>query len=195
MKKPSTKLSDPADIKSRFDALFRKANGEGATKPIDRDFKELREFMREHEGEHLHRNVAGPGQAAIDYLLQQRIAGGAMSEAWREQIDDFKKDFGFKDAPRAERFLILHIILCWLQLNFIELKYAGILSGADNVTLDVGRHWDRRLSLAQRRFTRATEALARLRALTAAARYATARAEAAEGKRTAEMTGPRALTA
>jgi hypothetical protein len=193
VKKPSTKLTDPAEIKSRFDALFLKANGESKAKATDAEVKELRAFMREHDGEKLWQRVASPGQAAIDYLLQQRTAGAGLSEAWREQIGDWQKDFGFKEAPRVEKFLIQHIILCWLQLNLIELMYAEILSGTRNMALDVGRHWDRRLSLAQKRFTRATEALERLRALTAAARYAKARAEEAEQRRQ-PPTSPPALT-
>jgi hypothetical protein len=121
------------------------------------------------------------------------MAGAAMSEAWRERAEHLKEELGHKTATPAERMLISHIVLCWLQLGFIECKYAVVI--AESVTLAQGRMWDRRVTLAQRRFTRALEALQRLRALTAAARYANARAEAAEGKQPAEMTGPRALTA
>ena len=193
MKKPSTKLTDPKEIEDRFDALFTKANGEGARAASEGEIKEMRAFMREHEGEKLWQRVASPGQAAIDYLLQMRIAGAGLSEAWRLQIDDMRKDFGFKEAPRVEKFLIQHIILCWLQLNLVELSYSHMLR--DGSTLPRGAFWERRVTMAQRRFTRACESLERLRALTAAARYARARAEAAEGPKAEERSGPRALTA
>lgn len=193
MKKPNTKLTDPKQIEERFDALFTKANGEGARAATEAEIKELRAFMNEHDGEKLWRRVASPGQASIDYLLQMRIAGAGLSEAWRRQIEDMRKDFGFEEAPRVEKFLIQHIILCWLQLNFVELSYSQLLK--EGSTLPRGVFWDRRVTLAQRRFTRACESLERLRALTAAARYARARAEAAEGPKPEEKTGPRALTA
>jgi hypothetical protein len=88
--------------------------------------------------------------------------------------------------------LISHAVLCWLQRGFIELKYSHVI--AEGVTLAQGRTWDRRVSLAQRRFTRSLTELVRLRALTAAGRYATARAETAEAE-AATGRGPRALRA
>jgi hypothetical protein len=42
---------------------------------------------------------------------------------------------------------------------------------------ETGLYWDRRLTNAQRRFTRAVESLAKVRALTAAARMAESRTE------------------
>jgi hypothetical protein len=191
VKKPDSAADAVADVKRRFETLFDKVHYAGAN-ANERDVKRLGEMFREHEDLELWRRVSGPGQAAIDYLLQHRIAGAAMSEAWRERVKEMKRDFGYDEAPPAEQLLISHAVLCWLQLGFIEFKYTHVL--AEGVTPAQGRMWDRRVSMAQRRFTRALTELARLRALTAGARYATARAEVAEAD-AATRRGPRALRA
>lgn len=191
MKKPETAAESVADVKKRFETLFDKVNHAGA-KASERDVERIGEMFREHKDLELWRRVSGPGQAAIDYLLQKRMAGAAISEAWRERVKEMKRDLGHDEASPAEQLLIVHAVLCWLQLGFIEFKYSHVL--AEGVTLAQGRMWDRRVSMAQRRFTRALTELARLRALTAAARYATARAEVAEAE-AATRRGPRALRA
>jgi hypothetical protein len=192
VKKPATAGEAVADVKQRFRALFDKVNESGRERVNERDVERLRDMFGEHKDMALWRTVPGPGQAAIDYLLQQRMAGAAMSEAWRERVKEMKADLGYEEATGAERMLISHAVLCWLQLGLIELKYSHVLS--EGVTLAQGRMWDHRVTLAQRRFTRALTELARLRALTAAARFATARAEAAEAESAARR-GPRALRA
>lgn len=53
--------------------------------------------------------------------------------------------------------------LCWLKLNLVELSYSGTM--AQSITLPLGMYWKKRLSAAQRGFTRACETLARVRRL------------------------------
>ena len=137
----------------------------------------------------------GPGEVAIEILLQKQSAGVAFSLCWAERIAALQVEMGHETAPPVERMLIQHVALCYLQLNLIGMQYAEVIAGnAAGMTIERASFWDRRMGLAQRRLTRATEALERLRALTAAARYATARAEVAEAERGIRQR-PRALTA
>lgn len=53
--------------------------------------------------------------------------------------------------------------LCWPKLNLVELSYSGTM--AQSHTLTLGMYWEKRLSAAQKRFTRACETLARIRKL------------------------------
>lgn len=156
---------DAAAIKQRFDALFNRAN---KTQADERDVSALRGLLRDHKDLELWRGVVEPNEAMISYLLQQRIAGAALSEAWGWRVDEMRREMGHDAAPVVERLLIQHVILCWLQLTFIELKYAAVL-GSDGYTRAQGAHWDRRVTLAQKRFTRAIETLARTRAMLRAA--------------------------
>ena len=74
-----------------------------------------------------------------------------------------KKDLGYGDAPLLEKLLIQQSALCWVKLNLVELSYSG--TTAQSITLTLGIYWEKRLSAAQRRFTRACETLARVRKL------------------------------
>ncbi len=181
---------DPAAIKKRFDELFHKTNKHT---PPAADVEKLRALLDGHKELKLWNRMSAPDDTAINYLLQQNIAGGAFSETWRFTARELAKDLGEESAPPVERLLIQHVVLCWLQMNFIALKYAAAL-GHESPLGPQGAAWDKRITLAQKRFTRATDALTRTRAMLAAARYANERADAAAEER-AHRTGPRALRA
>ena len=68
-----------------------------------------------------------------------------------------------QDSGNAEQLLIQQAALCWLKLNLVELSYSGTMK--QSITLTLGIYWEKRLSAAQRRFTRACETLARVRKL------------------------------
>jgi hypothetical protein len=74
-----------------------------------------------------------------------------------------KKDLGYDDAALLEKLLIQQVALCWLKLNLVELTYSVTM--AQSITLTLGVYWEKRLTAAQRRFTRACETLARVRKL------------------------------
>lgn len=86
-----------------------------------------------------------------------------MKECWKQRLQGLKKDLGNDDAPMLEQLLIQQAALCWLKLNLVELSYSGTM--AQSHTLTLGMCWEKRLSSAQRRFTRACETLARVRKL------------------------------
>ncbi len=62
-----------------------------------------------------------------------------------------------------EKLLIQDAALSWLKLSLVELHYAHVMK--QSITLTLGIFWEKRLSAAQRRFTRACETLARVRKL------------------------------
>src|ERR671918_2384035 len=90
-------------------------------------------------------------------------ATAAMKECWKHRLQVLKKDLGYEEAPLLEKLLIQQAALCWLKLNLVELSYSGTM--AQSVTLTLGVYWEKRLSAAQKRFTRACETLARVRKL------------------------------
>ncbi|MDQ3743297.1 MAG: hypothetical protein M3444_02830 [Acidobacteriota bacterium] len=95
----------------------------------------------------------------------------------RKGAEQFKRELGYDEATPAERVLIEHAVLCHVRLGMIEHLYSRHTSGRTDIT----EHYEKRLTLAQRRFTRAVETLARVRALLAraeAARHAAERAKA-----------------
>jgi hypothetical protein len=74
-----------------------------------------------------------------------------------------KKDLGSEGAPLLEQLLIQQAALCWLKLNLVELGYSNTMK--QSITLTLGVYWEKRLTAAQRRFTRSCETLARVRKL------------------------------
>jgi hypothetical protein len=74
-----------------------------------------------------------------------------------------KKELGADEAPLLEQLLIQQAALRWLKLNLVELGYSSTMK--QSITLTLGVYWEKRLTAAQRRFTRACETLARVRKL------------------------------
>ena len=79
-----------------------------------------------------------------------------------------KTELGHAEASPVERMMIEHAVMCHVRLGMMENLYTRRASGR----MDVIEHWERRLTLAQRRFTRAVTALARVRGLLARAESA-----------------------
>jgi len=100
-----------------------------------------------------------------------------LRECWARRMTALRDELGDKDAPQAERLLIEHAALCWLRLSLLE-AFAGQLLN-QSISLPKAMFTEKRLAVAQRRFTRALESLAKVRALTAATRLIESRTEAA----------------
>jgi hypothetical protein len=101
--------------------------------------------------------------------LYERCFVGRSSLSFQTWWNDFNReglaievDFNLP-TPLLEQLLIQQAALCWLKLDLAELSYSGTMK--PSITLTLGIYWERRLTAAQRRFTRACETLARVRKL------------------------------
>ena len=88
----------------------------------------------------------------------------ATRKCWELRLQSLRADLGFDSASALERLLIQQVTLCWLNLNVTEYRHSKTIK--DSFTLTLGIYWEKRLTAAQRRFTRACESLARVRRLT-----------------------------
>jgi len=70
---------------------------------------------------------------------------------------------GYFQASLLERLLIEQILVCYVNLYVLEIDSASKL--CESHSTNTGLYWDRRLTGAQRRFTRACASLARIRKL------------------------------
>ena len=111
----------------------------------------------------LWRDVLSAGHLAEIMLIQNAHATAGLKECWKHRLQVLKKDLGYDGAPMLEQLLIQQTALCWLKLNLVELGYSNTMK--QSITLTLGVYWEKRLSAAQRRFTRACETLARVRKL------------------------------
>jgi len=79
------------------------------------------------------------------------------------RAETMARDLGIEQAGPLDKMLIEHVVLCWLRLGLIELQYTSTMS--QSVTLTLGIYMEKRLSAAQKRYTRACESLAKVRRL------------------------------
>jgi hypothetical protein len=115
----------------------------------------------------LWRSAVGMGELAesqvLDTITSERDSGHGSRECWRRRLQSMRADLGYAISPPLEQLLIQQVTLCWLNLNLVEYRYTNVMR--QSITLTLGIFWEKRLSMAQKRFTRACESPARVRRL------------------------------
>lgn len=154
-----TKQANAAQkIAAKFDELLAKTNKEH---PDSSDVKALAELLDVNKNMELWRRVASAGYLAELTVIEKAFAVRGLKECWKHRLQVLKKELGSDGAPMLEQLLIQHAALCWLRLNLTELSYSSAMS--QSITLTLGVYWEKRLTAAQKRFTRACETLTRVR--------------------------------
>jgi len=156
-------VSQEADkIRERFRSILMKANKK---QPRESDIKALRDLLHGNKELKLWEAVVGMGALAESQVLDTILdgSGQGMRECWRSRLTSMRADLGYAESPPLERLLIQQVTLCWLNLNLVEYRHTNIMK--QSITLALGLYWEKRLTMAQRRFTRACESLARVRRL------------------------------
>lgn len=147
-------------VRERFKALLDKTNKEN---PLPKDVKALSDLLSEYRRLELWRDVASAGYLAELMVIENAHATAALKKCWKHRLQVLKKDLGSDGAPMLEQLLIQHAALCWLRLNLAELAYSTVMK--QSITLTLGVYMEKRLTMAQKRFTRACETLTRVRKL------------------------------
>jgi hypothetical protein len=153
---------DAEKIRKDFHGLLVKANKQN---PKPADVQALTDLLYKNKGMELWKEIMGMGALAEHVALENSLGTGGQGsrECWKQRLESMRSDLGYADATPLERLLIQHITLCWLTLNVTEYKHSNIMK--QSITLTVGMYWEKRLSIAQKRFNRACESLARVRRL------------------------------
>src|SRR5688572_1223873 len=147
-------------IRAKFQALLDKTNKEN---PSPKEVKALTDLLVGNKSLELWRSVGSAGYLAELTVIENARATTAVKECWKHRLQALKKELGSDDAPLLEQLLIQQAAICWLKLNIVELSYSSVMK--QSITLTVGVYWEKRLSAAQKRFTRACESLTRVRKL------------------------------
>jgi len=105
-----------------------------------------------------------PLGAACDFALEaaKKQAGPAVPMIWEEQAREMREGFAYDYAPLLERMMIENVILCYFRLTVAELVYSSALGSGTIAQIE---HHQKRANVAQKRFARAAESLARVRKL------------------------------
>ncbi len=86
-------------------------------------------------------------------------SGQGMRECCRQRLKAMRADLGHAEASQLERLIIQQVTLCWLNLNLTEYRHTNVMK--QSISLACGIYWEKRLTAAQRRFSRSCETLAR----------------------------------
>ena len=127
---------------------------------------------------------------ALDLAFKDFWLGYITKASVQYRAEMLKRELGHAEASAAERVLIEHAVVCHVRLGMTEHLYSRNTSGSYDIKH--AEHFERRLTLAQKRFTRAITALAKVRALLAradAARDAAERARERRGVATLRQAG------
>lgn len=144
-------------IRAKFQGLLDKTNTEH---PRPKDVKALSDLLVGNKSLELWRGIASAGYLTELTVTENARATAAVKECWKHRLQVLKKELGSERAPLLEQLLIQQAALCWLRLNLLELAYSSVMK--QSITLTLGMYWEKRLTSAQRRFTRACETLTRV---------------------------------
>jgi hypothetical protein len=158
MGKASRKL--PKDKREVLRELTQQTSTED---PDTKDVLLLREIFEDHPT--LVCELGNVAEMATEHLLNREFSPWYLSETMRAQVQQLKQRMGYGLCPPIEDLIIDNVALCWLRLHVLEYKYTNLRLN-EKFTIDQAEWLEKRMDAAQRRFLRATQALARVRKLT-----------------------------
>lgn len=131
--------------------------------PSKEDLRELRKSLE--ISPKLYMVVMDMGATIRHQLIQKAMGQKAAQLSIEAQTEVIRRGLGFEQSPELEQLLIENIIVCWLRLQWAEYQLSGFMGTGSNSMSEV-TYWERRLSIAQQRFLRVSNSLARVRKLT-----------------------------
>lgn len=145
------------ELEERYFALMRAAQGKQKGKAID----EMQEYARAHP--QMFDDFRFLKKTTLDVVLEFCSSDEVTRIHLRGEADAMRRRLGSEDALPLEQLLIDDIVHCWLRLMAIEQIYSRTINGGCSSAIVL--FLEKRLSLAQRRYHRAIESLARTRGL------------------------------
>jgi hypothetical protein len=114
----------------------------------------------------MYRHSGNPQQAIFNEILGKIMGNSAFyREAAKRYVAEMKTELGYESSTFVEKMLIDEIVMRWLRLQAMENNHKNTTYGTH--TLEEGMYVDKRLHLAQKRYLRAIETLAKVRRLIA----------------------------
>jgi hypothetical protein len=131
--------------------------------PTPADVKALKKALTVVSPERMARieDLAGSN---ISAMLKDQKYSVATSELTRYDLERKRDGMGYQTAPMMERMLIDAVLLAWLRYQEFEYVYTAL--DRAGMSFQKAAFWDRRISVAQARYLKACETLAKVRKLT-----------------------------
>ncbi len=152
------------DSLSEKQALIDFIDRVNADSPAPEDLARLRRLLAESPSAG---KLGGDLAAlAIDKMMTAPPFRGSspfIRESVKVGLVALRRELGHDQAPPIEKLCIELITASWLNMYTVQYQYADVQSRDPEIA--EGDYWEKRLSAAQKRYTRAIEALARVRRL------------------------------
>jgi hypothetical protein len=146
--------------RAKFRELLDKTN---KGNPHPKDVAALAELLNGNKSLELWRDVLSAAQYAERAVIENSSSVAGVKECWKHRLSSLRQELGYNEAPALEKLLIQHAALSWLKISLVELQYSHTMK--QSISLPLAIYWEKKLTAAQRRFTRACETLARVRKL------------------------------
>lgn len=162
--------------KSNFDEVLKRTN---TANPSKADMALAKQWLDENPKQ-LEANE--PTRAAMDRLVSAYCSDSKLlKEITLRHFEKRRQEMGYDNAPWVVRSLIDQVIICEFRLSRFEVTHYSNTDGTSH-TLTSGLYYERRLSMIQRRYQRAVEALAKVRKVMAEVAYYEQKAAAKEAQ-------------
>lgn len=150
--------SKPAVTSEELNALTSLIRRVNTDNPDPEDIEAFRRELRQRP--HLWKVYGDLASMAARALMRGIKARPATVESLRIVWQAMAQEMGANIASPLERLLIQQVVLTWMRLYVVEMKYIDATNHGEDIRwLD---YWERRLNAAQRRYLRACTALSRV---------------------------------
>ena len=127
--------------------------------------KARRELKQLVKGSQACKDIMRQREGLYGISLKTRIENMPASDLFKEltlfKCELLQEELGYSSANPLEKMAIELIVLSWIDLHQTQMDYANVMAQTDDS--DTGIYWEKRLTFSSRRYTRATEALVKMR--------------------------------
>ncbi len=156
------KMNKEVSIKSSQDMMALVARiDKGNPKP--EDLKALSKELDKYPD--LYQAAGNLQRNAFDEILRDYVSSDFLKECTKRYIKQMKTELGYQSSTFVEKMLIDEIVMRWLRLQNMEIYHKT--ATFQSHTLEQGMYVDKRLDMAQKRFLRSINTLARVRKMIA----------------------------
>ena len=143
---------------NEFLEIVKRAHGK---KPSLKDLDELRKWINNYP--ELWRTVFDTAQVIERNFIKNMVAEKASIIAMQKNTDEIRDEMGYSKASIIEKMLIDNMVISWLSAQYCNFQVTGRMQREEKIV--ILEFWERRLSMAQRRFLHACETLVKVRRL------------------------------
>jgi hypothetical protein len=130
-----------------------------AKRPAKEDLQAIRKFLKDYPG--MCKAVFSLVDATQELIIKNMMGVEVAEIAMEEHLVSIRDELGYHEAPIMEKLLIENIVTSWLRVNWLESQLAMYM-GKQMRFVEL-EFWERRLTMAQKRYLAACETLAKIR--------------------------------